>query len=270
MGRCEVRRFPDDEHYVRIDTPLDGRDVVIVCSLDRPDDKLIPLLFMAATARDLGARRVGLVAPYLAFMRQDKRFCAGEGITSVYFAALISNAVDWLVTVEPHLHRYRSLGEIYSIPSRVVSAMPSIAVWIRDNVDRPVLIGPDAESAQWVLAVASELRAPHIILDKVRRGDREVDVSVPDLGEFPEHTPVLIDDIISTGRTMIEPVGHVLRAGLRAPVCIGVHAIFSGSAFADLCAAGAARVVTCNTVAHESNAIFVDDAVAASVRESLQ
>lgn len=269
MGECEVRRFPDGECYVRIDTPVEGRDVIVVCSLDRPADKVLALLFMAATARDLGARRIGLVAPYLAFMRQDARFRTGEGITSAYFAELLSRRLDWLVTVEPHLHRWRSLEQIYSIPSRVARAAPYIAAWIRDNVADPVLLGPDAESVQWVAAVADRVGAPYVVLDKVRRGDRQVAVSVPDARELRGRNPVLIDDIISTARTMIEPVGHLLRAGLPAPVCIGVHAIFAGSAYDDLKAAGAARVVTCNTVAHRSNAICVDDALATSVRELL-
>jgi ribose-phosphate pyrophosphokinase len=252
---------------VRIDTPLAGRQATIVCSLDRPGDKIIPLLFLAATARDLGATGVGLVAPYLAFMRQDQRFRSGEGITSVYFAALLSRAVDWLVTVDPHLHRFHSLDELYTIPTRVARAAPSIARWIGANVADPILIGPDAESAQWVSAVAALIGAPHAVLDKVRRGDRDVEVSLPDPDLCQGRTPVIIDDIISTARTMIEPVRHLLRAGVKAPVCIGVHAVFTDGALGELEAAGAARVVTCNTIAHHSNAIYVDDALAAAVGE---
>src|SRR4051812_18253501 len=78
-GVAVVRSFPDGEIYVRIDTAVAGKDVVLVGSLDRPGEKLLPLLLLAATARDLGARRVGLVAPYLSFMRQDSRFHPGEG-----------------------------------------------------------------------------------------------------------------------------------------------------------------------------------------------
>jgi ribose-phosphate pyrophosphokinase len=270
LGDREIRSFPDGECYVRVDTPVAGRDVAIVCSLDRPDDKIIPLLFLAATARDLGAARIGLVAPYLAFMRQDHRFHPGEGITSVYFASLLSRAVDWLVTVEPHLHRFASLDQLYTIPTRVARAAPSIAAWIGGNVNDPVIIGPDAESVQWAGAVAGLIDAPLVVLDKVRRGDRQVEVSLPDPALCEGRTPVLIDDIISTANTMIEPVKHLLRAGVQAPVCIGVHAVFADDAYRALEAAGAARVVTCNTIAHRSNAISVDDALAAAVGQLLQ
>ncbi len=267
IGGMTLRHFPDGESYVRIDAPVTGRDVILLCTLDRPDDKLLPLLFAAGTAKELGAARVGLVAPYLAYMRQDQRFQPGEAVTSVHFARLLSASVDWLVTVDPHLHRRSRLGEIYSIPARVVHAAPLVSAWIRQHVAAPVLVGPDAESEQWVAAVAGAAGAPYVVLQKIRRGDREVEVSVPDVERWRARTPVLVDDIISTARTMIETVGHLKRAGLAPPVCIGVHAVFAGTAYADLAAAGAGRIVTGNTIAHESNAIDVSGLLAEAVRE---
>lgn len=268
-GEALVRTFPDGEVYVRIDSPVEGRDVVIVGSLDRPGDKLMPLYFLAATAKDLGARRVGLVAPYLAFMRQDSRFHPGEGITSIYFARLLSGAFDWLVTVDPHLHRWSSLDEVYAIPTRVAHAAPAIAAWVCREIERPLLVGPDAESEQWVSAVAGECGAPYVVLEKTRRGDRDVSVSTPDVSAHAGRTPVLVDDIISTARTMIETIGQLARVGMPAPVCVGVHGIFAPGAHEELRAAGAARIVTCNTVAHASNEICVDDAIAAATRAML-
>ncbi len=262
-----LRHFPDGESYVRIDAPVADREVILLCTLDRPDDKLLSLLFAAGTAKELGAVRVGLVAPYLAYMRQDRRFQAGEAVTSVHFARLLSASVDWLVTVDPHLHRRSGLDEIYSIPARVVHAAPIVSAWILQHVAAPVLVGPDAESEQWVAAVADAVGAPYVVLRKIRRGDREVEVSVPEVERWRARTPVLVDDIISTARTMTETVGHLKRVGLAPPVCIGVHAVFAGTAHADLAAAGAARIVTCNTIAHESNTIDVSDPLAEAVRE---
>ena len=267
VGVVTWRRFPDGETYVRIETPVTGRATILVCTLSRPDEKMLPLLLTAATAKDLGASRVGLVAPYLAYMRQDDRFQPGEGVTSTYVARLLSQAVDWLVTVDPHLHRRRSLAEVYSIPTRVARAAPLIAKWIRRHVPSPVVVGPDGESAQWVQAVADEAGAPWLVLTKTRRGDRDVQVSVPEVERWRGRTPVVVDDLISTGRTMIETVGHLRRAGLPAPICVAVHALFVEGAYADLVAAGATRVVTCNTVPHASNALDVTDLLADAVRE---
>ena len=262
VGRMTVRRFPDGESYVRIETPVDGRNIVLACGLHDPDTMILALLFAASTARELGAARVGLVAPYLAYMRQDKRFNEGESITSVHFAKLISRYVDWLVTVDPHLHRRRSLDDIYSIPGIAVHAAPLLAQWILAHVDSPVLIGPDSESEQWVSEVARGADAPWLVLEKIRRGDRDVSVSIPDPGALRGRTPVLVDDIISTARTMMAAIRHLAGLGLAKPVCVGVHAVFAGTAYADLAAAGVARIVTSNTIAHESNAIDVSGPLA--------
>jgi ribose-phosphate pyrophosphokinase len=267
VGGASLRSFPDGESYVRIEGDTAGRTVVLVCTLDRPNEKTLPLLLLAATARDLGAARVGLVAPYLAYLRQDRRFLPGEGLTSAYFARLLSRAVDWLITVDPHLHRYASLAELYTISARALHAAPGIAAWLRATVPDAVLIGPDIESAQWVGAIAEETGVPHLVLEKVRRGDRTVDVSLPADGAWRGRTPVLVDDIISTGRTMLATIAHLRRLGARAPVCLGIHAVFAGDAYDELLAAGAARVVTCNTIPHPSNAIDVGDLLAGAVRE---
>jgi len=265
VGQAEFRRFPDGESYVRLLSDVEGRSVVLVDTLAEPDDKALPLLFTAALAKDLGASRVGLVAPYLAYMRQDRRFHPGEAVTSTYFGRLVSRWVDWLVTVDPHLHRRASLDEIYAVPSRIVHAAPVISDWIVENIERPVLVGPDRESEQWVSTVAGHAAAPYIVLTKSRHGDRDVEIAVPDVETWRDYTPVLVDDIISTAQTMIVTVRGLEKAGMPAPVCIGVHAVFAGSALGDLRAAGVARIVTCNTIPHETNAIDLTEPIAKAV-----
>ncbi|HPE31195.1 MAG TPA: ribose-phosphate pyrophosphokinase [Parvularculaceae bacterium] len=270
VGSLLVRRFPDGESYVRLETPVGRRRIILVCTLDRPDQKFLPLIFAAGAARELGASGVGLVAPYLAYMRQDRRFQSGEAVTSTHFAAALNPWVDWLVTVDPHLHRRTSLSEIYAIPSVVQHAAPAISGWIRDNVDNPVLVGPDSESEQWVAAVAKDAGAPFAVLEKVRKGDRDVEISAPQVEEWGGRTPVLVDDIISTARTMMETVGLLKNAGLPPPVCIGVHAVFADNAYQELRTAGAGRVITCNTIEHESNEIELGKLIANGVRTMLK
>jgi ribose-phosphate pyrophosphokinase len=268
-GELLVRRFPDEESHVRFATEVSGRSVVLVCSLDRPDQKLLQLAFAADAARDLGAVRVGVVAPYLAYMRQDMRFQPGEAITSGSFARIISGFADWLLCVDPHLHRHLSLREIYSIPAWIAHAAPAMAKWISTYVRSPVIIGPDSESEQWVSEVARLAVAPYAVLEKVRKGDTDVEVTMAHPARWREHTPVLVDDIISSAGTMIAAVKFLRDAGVQAPVCVGVHAIFAGDAYQRLreCAAD---VITCNTVMHPSNAIDVAPLMAELVRPNLR
>lgn len=264
-----LRDFPDGETYLKFENDVKDRDLIILNSLDRPNEKILPLLFAAQTAKELGAKRVGLCAPYLAYMRQDKRFHAGEGITSTYFAGLLSRYFNWIVTVDPHLHRRHNLSDIYTIPNAVLHAAPVISQWIAKNIENPVLIGPDMESEQWVSEVAKQANAPFLILKKIRYGDRDVEVSVPDIQLYLHHTPVLVDDIISTARTMLETINHLKRVSMKPPICIGVHGVFADNAYDLLIASGAEKVVTCNTILHPSNQIDLSDIIVAGIHQQL-
>jgi len=265
-GTIEIRPFPDGETYLRFLTNLRGRSLAIICTLVRPNDKFLPLIFAAATARELGAAKVGLVAPYLGYMRQDQSFKPGEAVTSRQFAGLLSNAFDWLVTVDPHLHRYRSLDGIYGIATRVVHAAPAISRWVRENVSNAVIIGPDQESEQWVAEIAREAAVPFTVLDKTRRGDRDVTISVKDWGSVLGRSPVLVDDIISSGRTMLEAIRVLRERQLPPPVCIAVHGVFADQADLLLAKEGV-RVITSNSIIHSSNVIDVAAPLAIPVRE---
>lgn len=265
----EHRQFPDGEIYLRVDGDVSAKAVVIACGLEQPNGKAIGVYLLASTLRDLGARKIVLAAPYLGYMRQDRRFREGEGVSARYFARFLSGFLDGLVTVDPHLHRIHDLNEVYSVPARTVAAASAISAWIAGNVDAPFLIGPDSESEQWVSEVAKGAQCPFAVLEKTRRGDRSVEVSVPDLTAFRDRTPVLIDDIISTARTMIAATRRILASGHRAPVCVGVHGIFADTANKDLKDAGAAAIVTCNTIPHATNAIDVHPAIAQAVSQLL-
>lgn len=268
-GELAQRDFPDRESYLRVESDVTDRDVVVIAALRHPNDKTLPLIFLLDTMRDLGARRVGVVAPYLPYMRQDKRFRDGEAITSRSYAALLSRAADWLITVDPHLHRVTNLRELYTIPAIAVHAAALLGEWIAANVELPLIIGPDEESRQWAEKVATAAHAPVTVLSKTREGDARVTESPADVREYGPRTPVLVDDIISTGQTMAVAVRRLRAQGRIAPQCVGIHAVFANSAWDTLKSAGAARVVTTNTIDHASNRIDVIPALAAAVRAQL-
>lgn len=265
-GQVETRTFPDGESYVRLLTEVSGADVAILCSLVHPNDRVVELLLLSQTAKELGATRVGLVAPYLAYMRQDKRFRSGEAVSARIFAGLISRYFDWLVTLDPHLHRYAALSEIYSIPTRVAHAASAVSDWIATAVEAPVLIGPDSESEQWVAEVAAGAKAPFFVLAKKRAGDRAVSVRLTGLERWPGGTPVVVDDIVSSGQTMIETVRVIRSLAKTPPVCVAVHALFNAGTEAELERLGS-KVVSTNTVRHPTNAIDVSEAISGCVRD---
>lgn len=256
VGKAEIRNFPDGESYLRIKSEVKNKTVILVCNLDKPNKKIVPLLFMAKTLNELGALKTLLVAPYLPYMRQDKRFHLGEALTSTIFADLLSNYVDGLITIDPHLHRIHQLTELYSIPSTTLHATKEIADWVSTNVRNPFLIGPDEESWQWVSEIAQCYTTPFIVAHKKRLGDKQVVISLPHL-TATHHTPVLIDDIISSGVSMLEVIKELIKRGLKKPICIGVHALFNNQTQVNLLGGGAKEIITCNTINHSTNRINI-------------
>lgn len=232
-GSVETRRFPDGESYVRIHGDV-AEEVFLVCTLPRPDEQFLPLIFAERAMRASGATNVTLIAPYLSYLRQDREFNAGEAVSSQIFADLLSREFDGLMTVDPHLHRYASLTEIFSIPTHVVPMAEAVGAWVHENVDSPVVFGPDEESSQWVEKVARRACCPWAVFTKKRQGDRSVSLTAPDLDQFRECTPVLVDDIISSGTTMISAAKILLAGGLNPGFCVCVHALFNESTRAEL------------------------------------
>ena len=262
--------FPDGESLLTLPPDLAERDVGLLATLQDPDIVALPLRFAAETAREFGSNSVGLIAPYLAYMRQDKRFHPGEAVSAPLFAAFLEESFDWLVTVDPHLHRNPDLSQLFDIPAVHVATAPIIADWIKDNIPDAVLLGPDSESQQWVAEVARLASRPYEVLRKIRRGDRTVDISVPKKNAMHAGTPVILDDIASSGQTMVRTLEHLSVLGVAPAVCVIIHAVFSGSAYQDILAGGAARIVTTDTIPHVSNAISVAKLLAVACNDLMK
>ncbi len=263
-GEYEQRLFPDGEYYFRNLSNVEDADVWLLCSLNQPNSKFIKIIFMAEMIRQQGAKRVGLVSPYLGYMRQDAVFNQGEINTAQIFASAITKYIDKLITVDPHLHRILDLNEIYNIPAIALSAAETVASWIKANVSQPYIIGPDSESEQWVKVIAKSLDCGYQVQSKIRRGD--YDVSISALSKVSEHvTPILFDDIISSGKTMLGLVEQFKEQPCKAPICICTHALFNESTYKELINAGASVVYSTNTIKHFSNHINLAKLIASEL-----
>lgn len=267
-GKLEIRLFPDGESYLRVDTSVVEKHCIVVADLSKPNEKYLPLVFLLETLRELGASSIGLIAPYLCYMRQDKRFVEGEAITSRIFAKQLSQHANWLVTVDPHLHRYHCLGEIYGIPSYAVPAAPELATWLQQQKDI-LLVGPDAESEQWVSQIAAICGHAYVIGEKERRGDRDVEVSLPDLTKFHHYTAVIIDDVIASGHTILNCIEALKKQDIQQIKCATVHGIFSDRCDDMLMNAGLTELITTNTIPHPSNKVDVTEILIQPIKSFL-
>jgi ribose-phosphate pyrophosphokinase len=249
-------RFPDGELRLVLPKPLPAR-VLLLRGLQQPNEKLVELLIAAPTARELGARQLALVSPYLAYMRQDMEFTPGEAVSQRHIARLLAQQFDHVITIDPHLHRIASLDEV--MPKGVgvaLSAAPVLGRWIAARVPGALLIGPDEESAQWVHEAAQAGGLDCAVGHKVRHGDHQVTLALPELA-VQGRAVVLLDDMASTGRTLIGAAQGLLARGAASVDVAVTHALFNGDALPALQAAGVRHVWSSNSVPHASNAVSV-------------
>ncbi len=248
----ERHRFPDGELKLRLPAQL-PEHVIVIRSLDYPNEKLVELLLLAHTARSLGARHLTLVAPYLAYMRQDIAFRPGEAVSQKIVGHFLSQLFDAVMTVDPHLHRIATLDEAIPVKHAIVlSGAPALSDLIASRRQTPLLIGPDEESAQWVSSAATRHHLDFAVCRKVRHGDHSVDVALPDY-PIANRQIVLLDDVASTGRTVARATTLLLAAGARSVDVAVTHALFAGDALQVMKDAGVGEVWSTDCIPHPSN-----------------
>jgi ribose-phosphate pyrophosphokinase len=263
LASIERHCFPDGELKLRLPTPLPAH-VVLLRSLHRPNEKLVELLLAARAARELGARHLTLVAPYLAYMRQDMAFAPGEAVSQRIVGCWLAELFDAVVTIDPHLHRTGTLHEaVPAAASIALSAAPLIGAALRGS-DR-LMLGPDAEAEPWVHAAAAAAGCDAAVCQKTRRGDRDVEVMLPEAVYEGRHV-VIIDDVASTGRTLATVARQALAAGARRVDVAVTHALLVDDAEAVLRAACINEFLSTDTVPHPSNRIDTTALVAEALR----
>jgi len=264
----ELHRFPDGESLIRLPTVLPEH--VIVCrSLNQPNDKLIELLLFAKTARELGVKRITLVAPYLCYMRQDIANRPGEAVSQRIVGQMLAELFDDVITVDPHLHRISRLEQAIPITNAIsLSAGAVIGDYLKTRLDKAILLGPDSESEQWVSEIAKDIGFNYAVANKIRRGDREVEITLPVL-DYKEQDVVIIDDMASTGRTMARTVGLLRKAGVGRVYAAVTHPLFCGDAEALIRAEGVKDIWSTDSIEHKTSCIVLAPLLSNAVREIL-
>lgn len=264
----EVHHFPDGESKVTL--PVSISDTVIICrSLAQPNDKLIELMLVCATARKMGAKRLILVAPYLCYMRQDKAFNPGEAISQQIIGEFLSHYVDDLITVDPHLHRVSRLNSVVKLENAIsLQATQPMGEFLNEKFTAPVIIGPDEESRQWVSAIAGQHGWDFLVAIKQRFGDRSVKVELDDF-DFIDRDIVIVDDIASTGNTLIKTAELLLSKHPESLSILVTHAFFVDKALDKLEQLGVRNIWSSDSVLHSTNAFSLVDLLAPNIENIL-
>jgi ribose-phosphate pyrophosphokinase len=266
-ARVGVHRFPDGESLVRVRSPV-GSDALLVRSLHDPNAKLIEVALAADALRRAGAKRVTLVAPYLPYMRQDTVFRSGESVSQDVVCRWLASVFDALLTLEPHLHRVSNLAGYFPGQRSALASAPVFVDWLKGAKRPIVVVGPDEESEPWVRAIARDAGCEWMVGRKCRHGDHSVSIELP-------RTPrasraVIVDDIASTGVTLAEAARALLSSGVRTVDAAVVHAIFAPGAIERIRASGVRRILSCDSIPHDTNRLKSASVFADAIAQRIQ
>ena len=262
----KVHHFPDKESMVTLPSE-ENKHVIFYVSLDFPNNKLIELFLAAKTARQRGAERLTLVAPYLSYMRQDKAFHEGEAISQQIIGHWLSELFDDLITVDPHLHRVHSLDDVIPDTNVIILTAASLLGDFLKSLNKEILVmGPDEESLQWVNQVATVSNSAYSVATKIRHSDTNVSIQLPDMNFKNQHI-VLVDDVLSSGNTVAQTAIQLYASGAAQVDVIVSHALFSTSAMDTLIKANIKNIYSSDSITHETNCISLNSLLAESIKK---
>jgi len=261
--------FPDGESLVTAEMPT--QITGLYCPLNQPNARLVELSLAVESLRRNGARRLILIAPYLCYMRQDTAFHAGEAISQRAIGRWLACMFDRIISVDAHLHRVSSLAEVFSgIEAENLSSAPCFCEFLQGQ-DLPastLLVGPDRESRQWVDQIAKTLGLDVVIGKKTRLGDREISI---DFGPAPfaGRPALIIDDIVSSGGTIIQTIKALKAAGASDISVALTHALFCDETLQAMRQAGAQKIWSSSSVPHTTNIISLSRLLAEALRSEM-
>ena len=279
----ETRKFPDGERYLRISESVENEEVTVIQSTGYPqDENLMELIFMIANLKDLGAKKVRVVVPYMGYARQEKRFNPGETISAKIVCEMIESAgADEFITFNIH---EKCVLDFFNIPARNISAMPDIADYLNKKFfkkedAKPLIIAPDKGAYGFAQEISEIIGCDCTYLTKVRLGPYKVETKIVDVrcDSESENTvnvdsvkgmhAIIVDDIIATGGTIVNAINILKQYGAFSVDVCCVHPILTNNGATRIYAAGANKIIGTNSLSSDTSRVSIASSIADALRQ---
>lgn len=279
----ETRKFPDGERYLRISESVENEEVTVIQSTGYPqDENLMELIFMIANLKDLGAKKVRVVVPYMGYARQEKRFNPGETISAKIVCEMIESAgADEFITFNIH---EKCVLDFFNIPARNISAMPDIADYLNKKFfkkedAKPLIIAPDKGAYGFAQEISEIIGCDCTYLTKVRLGPDKVETKIVDVrcDSESENTvnvdsvkgmhAIIVDDIIATGGTIVNAINILKQYGASSVDVCCVHPILTNNEATRIYAAGANKIIGTNSLSSDTSRVSIASSIADALRQ---
>lgn len=251
LGIMDVSRFTDGEIFVKIEENSRGKDVFIIQPTCSPvNENLMELLIILDAFRRASPRRITAVLPYYGYARQDRKDKPRVPITAKLVANLfVAAGAQRILTMDLHAAQIQGF---FDIPVDHLFAAPVIINYLKSkNLKNPVIVAPDVGSVKMARSFAKRLNAPLAIVDKRRDNPGSVE-AIHLIGDVSNCEAIIVDDLISTGSTVIEATRVLLENNASKVITTCTHAVFSGDAITKLVDCGLSEIVITDTIPHNN------------------
>ncbi len=264
LSPIETRRFPDGERYIRIKGEIPKEAVVIQSTGYPQDENLMELFLILKNLKSLGVERTRVVIPYFGYGRQERRFKTGEAVSAVIVSELLEAAgASEIYSINFH---EKNIKEFFNIPVHEISAMPLIANYIKKSMVNPMILGPDKGALGFAKEIARILNCECDHLEKTRISPEKVETKPKNL-DVEGRDVVIIDDIISTGGTIVSATKILKDLGANKVVVGCVHPVLVEDALLKIFAAGVDDVFSTDTLRSDVSSISVAPLVAGCLKK---
>ncbi len=258
-----MKKFPDGELNPVIKKNPKNKIVVVVSSMAlNPDEKIVGALLAGGIAKDYGAKKVILFATYFPYLRQDRHFLEYDSFSSKYITPIFS-IFNNVVVIAPHRHRIKNIKTL-SKNFSYIEVNSLIASYIKKRFGNDLtIVGPDEESSQWSRPVAEILGHKAVVLKKHRYSPSKIRDEKTD-AKFGENV-IIIDDIISTGKTMVGALDLAKKRGAKNLVALGIHGVFDEDSVREI--EKRAELITTNTIPSKFSKIDVSPEIIKEIKK---
>ena len=253
--KIERKFFPDNEQYIRIPYKQDDEYIIVQSMFGNPDIKIVETIFAIRTLKDLGTKKVYGFFPYLAYTRQDKRYKEGEAISQLIVLEMLNKAgLNYLITLDAHFHQ--GIPTIGDLKIKNITCAPYFYKFFEYANSREdfVIIGPDDYAYYLALKLSEKLSLKAGYIEKIRKGEREVETFGISI-DVKNKNVILIDDMISTGGTIMKAYELLKKEGARDIFVVATHGLFVEDALKKLRNLGIKEITTTNSIPNET-AVF--------------
>ncbi len=254
VGNALVDRFKNEECRIEIRENVRGSEVFVIQSLCRSpqgatvNDSVMELLLIIDALRRASANRITAVIPYFGYAKQDKKTKGREPISAKLVANMIERAgAERIVTLDLHAAQIQGF---FDIPVDNLMAAPTLCNYLKNQDlqgDRIVVVSPDAGGVPRAEMFAKRLKATLAVIIK-RRPEPDVSEVTHIVGDVNGKIAVVVDDMISTGGTLVKAAEALRSKGAIDVYTLATHGIFAGDAIAQFEKSEINRVIVTNTI----------------------